>query len=325
VVEVDRVTDEALWSAVTDPDGRVRVTKALHPAGALVVGRFVDELFVGEDPTDVLSHVARSGSPASFEATYAGQGRERRVRVHAFAEGDGRTVSGVVHGLHASPGRELDELLGLLTHELSTPLTVIGGYTEMLAERLRDDDGSSTAIAAIERSVQNLNHLIGSLTDARRKPRPVQRERVELVTLLGELRAELEPSLERPMRWDLPAATVLVAGDPVSLRQIVLNLLDNAVKFTPDGTRVEVRLHADEVAARVDVVDHGPGIPGDRVEELFSRFSRLGARRGGLGLGLHQARVIARRHDGDLTYESTPGGGATFVVTVPREEGSEET
>jgi signal transduction histidine kinase len=325
VVEVDRVTDEALWSAVLDPDGRVRVTKALHPAGAAVVGRFVDDLFVGDDPTDVLSRVAVTGSPASFEATYAGNGRERRVRVHAFAEGDGRTVSGVVHGLHASPGRELDELLGLLTHELSTPLTVIGGYTEMLADRIRDDDGSSIAIAAIERSVQNLNHLVVSLADARRKPRSVARERVDLVTLLDELRSELGGSRDRPMTWDLPTTTVHVGADPLSLRQVVLNLLDNACKFTPDGTLVEVRLHADERTARVDVVDHGPGIPADRIDELFARFSRLGARRGGLGLGLHQARVIARRHDGDLTYEPTPGGGATFVVTVPREEGSEGT
>jgi diguanylate cyclase (GGDEF)-like protein len=216
--------------------------------------------------------------------------------------------------------RELDDLLSVLTHELSTPLTVIGGYAEMLADRFDADASARSGVAAIERNVQSLGQLVAALAEARGTVGATARVRLDCASLVADLRRETETAFgERPVTWHLPDRPVLVEADPAGLRQIVVNLLDNAVKFSPSGSPIEITVEAEPSAggARVCVVDHGSGVPETRTGELFGRFARLGSTRRGLGLGLYLSRAIARRHGGDVTYEPTSGGGATFVLTVP--------
>jgi diguanylate cyclase (GGDEF)-like protein/PAS domain S-box-containing protein len=213
---------------------------------------------------------------------------------------------------------ELDELLAVLTHELSTPLTVIGGYAEMLADRLDADSGARTGVAAIERNVHNLGRLVAALADARGLGAGGTAVPFDAVAFVGQAVADLTPILDgHRVDLDMTSRPAPVLADPVGLSQILTNLVGNATKFTDPGDLVQVRVGVDKDLVRIAVVDHGPGVPPERVEELFGRFARLGSTRRGLGLGLYLSRAIARRHGGDVVHEHTPGGGASFVVTLP--------
>jgi len=221
---------------------------------------------------------------------------------------------------------ELDELLAVLTHELSTPLTVIGGYAEMLADRLDEDANARSGVAAIERNVHNLGQLVAALADARDLGTVGETVRFDATPLLEQTLGELLPLLtDHRVSCSLPNRPVVVDADPVGLRQVLGNLVGNAGKFTPHDGRIEIVAGTCNRWLEVRVIDHGEGVPADRVDELFGRFSRLGSTRRGLGLGLYLARSIARRQRGDVRYEPTPGGGATFVVTVPLAQQPEET
>jgi diguanylate cyclase (GGDEF)-like protein/PAS domain S-box-containing protein len=217
---------------------------------------------------------------------------------------------------------ELDELLAVLTHELSTPLTVIGGYAEMLADRLDLDEvdaGARTGVAAIERNVHNLGRLVAALADARGLGSGGESTTFAVRPFVEQAVADLAPILTAH-ELDLcvhNGTGASVTADPVGLSQILTNLVGNATKFSDAGSRIEIVVDADPTTVTVAVVDHGDGVPPDRVDELFGRFARLGSTRRGLGLGLYLSRSIARRHGGDVAHQPTPGGGATFVLTLP--------
>jgi diguanylate cyclase (GGDEF)-like protein len=217
---------------------------------------------------------------------------------------------------------ELDELLAVLTHELSTPLTVIGGYAEMLADRLDFDDvdpGARTGVAAIERNVHNLGRLVAALADARGLGGGGDTVLFDARPFVDQTMADLAPILTaHELVVDLGDGTpAMIAVDPVGLSQILTNLVGNATKFSDPGDHIEVLVRTDQKLVTVSVIDHGTGVPTDRVDELFGRFARLGSTRRGLGLGLYLSRSIARRHGGDVVHQATPGGGATFVLTLP--------
>jgi diguanylate cyclase (GGDEF)-like protein/PAS domain S-box-containing protein len=211
----------------------------------------------------------------------------------------------------------VDELLAVLTHELSTPLTIIGGYAELLAERV--DDGSRSDVAAIERNVHTLARVVSALGDARGLRPVAEAHDFDAVAFVADALAEMRPLFtSHRLALRLPADEVRVHIDPASLRQILTNLVGNALKFAPPGTAVEVSVAAPagNDGPRISVVDHGPGVDAERVDELFGRFARLGSTRPGLGLGLYLAQELAGRDGAAITYQPAPGGGATFVVSV---------
>jgi PAS domain S-box-containing protein len=216
---------------------------------------------------------------------------------------------------------DIDQMLSIVAHELSTPLSVIGGHAELLADILRqDDDSPSSVIDALERNIKNLDELLRSLSGlspALGPPGvPVS---VDLGPFVEQATTDLGPLLaQHDLRRSLPTASVVVTAEPVAIRQILTNLLSNAVKFTAPGTRIDVLLRITDDHAEIVVADHGPGVPREREGELFGRFSRLGASERGLGLGLHLSQALARRQGGDLVHRRTRGGGATFVVQLPR-------
>ena len=217
---------------------------------------------------------------------------------------------------------DLDELLAVLSHELSTPLTVIGGYAEMLHARLAKEEAEQLlpGVAAIERNVHNLARLVTALADARGGGGGAGADAVtfDLVAFVAQTLTDLVPILGgHEVRLDARVPSCDVRGDAVGLRQVLTNLLGNAAKFAPAGSPIEVVVDRSGDVVEVAVVDHGPGVPPERAGELFGRFSRLGSTRKGLGLGLYLSRTIARRHGGDVVHRPTPGGGATFAVSLP--------
>jgi PAS domain S-box-containing protein len=221
-----------------------------------------------------------------------------------------------------------DEFIALVSHELRTPLTSILGYTELLGDDSVGglSDEQRQFVGVVERNSQRLLHLVGDLLFV------AQVEAGRLVLELGtvDLPALAADSIEaaRPSAARQGVALTLAtepvpifAGDPARLGQLLDNLVSNAVKFTPSGGRVEVRLRALEGEALLEVRDSGIGIPAREQGRLFERFFRSSnATEGaiqGTGLGLSIAKAIVVAHDGAISFESEEGAGTVFRVTLP--------
>jgi len=222
-----------------------------------------------------------------------------------------------------------DEFLGTLSHELRTPLNAILGYARMLrAGVIADPAKQSRAIEILERNAQALTQIVEDVLDVSRiisgKLR-LNLQEVDLAAVIDDATATVLPAADaRDVRihLELDRGTPAVAGDPERLQQVVWNLLNNAVKFTPPGGRIDVRLtHADGKSTIV-VSDTGRGIPAAFLPHIFERFrqadSRFSREHGGLGLGLAIAREIVETHGGIIYAASGgEGRGASFSVALP--------
>ncbi|WP_445258956.1 ATP-binding protein [Nocardioides aurantiacus] len=239
--------------------------------------------------------------------------------------------------------RDLDraksDFVSAVSHELRTPLTSIIGYAEILGDDLAENLTSTQLhlIGSIDRNGERLLALVEDLlTLARVEDGRLPLERVE-TDLRGPVRTatEVVSHAARSRRIDLsvrvPDRPVALRGDPCQLERLVLNLVSNAVKFTPQGGRVDVDLTVqddpghpdcqDGPTASVTVRDTGLGIPLEEQGRLFQRFFRssLATEQAiqGTGLGLSIVQAIAVAHDGRVECESTPGSGSTFRLVVP--------
>ncbi|MCP3804870.1 HAMP domain-containing histidine kinase [Allokutzneria sp. A3M-2-11 16] len=212
------------------------------------------------------------------------------------------------------------------SHELRTPLTSILGYAQMFHRGAADDpDDLHTVMRRIEDESSRMARLVEDLLVLARldEGRPPRRAEVDVAALCRD--AVLDAGAHEPGRvitgpGDEP---VLVFADADQLRQVLANLLRNAVKHTPPGTPVEVVLTKVGGEITIDVVDHGPGIPAEYHERVFDRFFRVAAGRerdsGGAGLGLSIAAAVVRAHGGKISVVDTPDGGATFRLVLSGE------
>lgn len=224
--------------------------------------------------------------------------------------------------------RAKDEWISVVSHELRTPLTPILGWARMLRGNRLGEDKRAHALEVIERSVMAEIRIVEDLLDVSRFM--VGNVRVDLhpvnlgevvYTAIGAVRQNAE---EKSLTFDVsrPDAAVSVLGDAVRLQQAICNLLWNAIKFTPAGGRVTVRLVRENEHASVIVEDSGCGIPEDVIPRIFQVFERADSsttrRNGGLGLGLFIVRAIAEMHAGSVTAQSDGDGrGATFAIHLP--------
>lgn len=226
--------------------------------------------------------------------------------------------------------RAKSEFLAMIGHELKTPLHSVRGYCQLLLEGL---DGPLTAEqrADIHAVLAAGNHLL-SLIDNILNFNASGTDRLHLTVV--PLRSIVSQAIDhvRPLaqRKGLelivePGDVETVHGDETKIKQILINLLHNAVKYTPHGT-VTLRLERDaEGGVRILVLDSGPGIPEEWRERVFEPFERLHdnepGEQKGLGLGLAVVRTYARAHGGDATVQDAPGGGSCFIVRLPDHPG----
>lgn len=214
-------------------------------------------------------------------------------------------------------------LLSTVSHDLRTPLAVITGA----ATALRDDPGLDAAVRRelledVCAEAERMERLIANLLEMTRLESGAvtpKREWVPLVEVVGAALARLERHLAgHTVRTVLPDALPLALVDPVLLEHLLVNLLENAAKYTPKGTLVELRASRQPDGLAVEVADSGPGLPPGEEERIFERFHR-GATAGssGAGLGLAIARAIAQVLGGRLVASARPGGGAVFRLTLP--------
>lgn len=224
--------------------------------------------------------------------------------------------------------RSKDEFLAVLSHELRTPLNAVLGWVRMLRAGTLDPPTAERGLAVIERSTHSLGQLVSDLVDVSRivaGRMSLNRAPVDLVPVVRSVLESLRPAAQARrigLSAELPGAPVPLVGDADRLQQVVWNLVSNAVKFTPEGGRVEVRLDRAGARARLVVADTGQGIAPDFLPHLFERFRQAdsGSTRAhaGLGLGLAIVRHLVELHGGTVTAASPgPGQGATFAVELP--------
>jgi len=209
-------------------------------------------------------------------------------------------------------------------HELRTPLTVIKGNVDLMRRMGCSDDES---IVGIENEVDRLTRLVGDLlllAQAESGKLPLDSRTVELDTLLLEALQQMQVLAGERLNLRLGEIDqVLVCGDQDRLKQVIVNLVGNAIKYTPEGGEVLVGLSKTGTQAKLVVSDTGPGIPADDLPHVFERFyrgekSRTRSKDGkGFGLGLSIAFWIVRNHDGRIEVDSKEGQGTTFCVWLP--------
>jgi signal transduction histidine kinase len=215
-------------------------------------------------------------------------------------------------------------------HELRTPLTVIRSRAEVALQRERDRAGYEDALRGIERESMRVGRIVEDLLMLARADageRPIERQRVFLDDIvLDTAEAARALASRRDVRisvGDFEEAPV--TGDPMLLHQLVMILLDNAIKFSPPGAQVLIAVRTVHDAARVSVTDAGPGIPAEQLPHVFERFYRGDAARSragttaseGAGLGLSIAQWIAHEHGAAIRIDSSPGKGTCVVVEFP--------
>ncbi|MFI6935814.1 ATP-binding protein [Streptomyces sp. NPDC050287] len=214
-------------------------------------------------------------------------------------------------------------LLAAVSHDLRTPLAGIkASVTSLRSDDVEwSEEDQAELLAAIEEGADRLDHLVGNLLDMSRlqtgtvEPliREVDLDEVVPLALVGL------PDPESAVTLDIPETLPMVAVDKGLLERSVANVVENAVKYSPDGKPVVVSASALADRVEVRVVDRGPGVPDEAKDRIFAPFQRYGdAPRGnGVGLGLAVARGFAEAMGGTLTAEDTPGGGLTMVLTLP--------
>ncbi len=230
---------------------------------------------------------------------------------------------------------ELDEILvtfvSNVTHELRTPLTCIKGYAETLLEgALEDPDLARRWLEVIGEEAERLERLINDLLDVSMIEAQQVEFRPEPTDLEALARRTAEVLLPHASKAGVTLEVVVENGVPVvqadrdRLNQVLFNLVDNAIKYSPAGSAVTIRIRQRPSGWLVlEVIDRGTGIPDSQLSRIFERFYRVekgrGARHGGRGLGLAIAKRIVEAHGGDLTVDSQMGAGCIFRMELPRE------
>jgi signal transduction histidine kinase len=221
-----------------------------------------------------------------------------------------------------------DEFLAIVSHELRTPLNTVLTWARLLAGGQLDAASTATAIGSIERNANALAVIIDDLLDVSRiargkiafDPKPIDPVAV-IEAALDETRLAAEAK-GVAVAFGEEAHGTLVTGDAHRLQQVVVNLVSNAIKFTPTGGRVDIRISSSGSDAEIRVADTGQGIAAEFLPHLFDRFTQADTsparRHGGLGLGLAIVKAIVGLHGGTVHADSPgPGKGAVFTVRIP--------
>ncbi len=221
--------------------------------------------------------------------------------------------------------RQKDDFLAMLAHELRNPLAAIQ-YANQLAGLTKPDDNAAGEV--IDRQVKNLAHLIDDLLDVSRITRDkiqLRTEPVDARVLLERALASVGPALEErkhEQQIDISSEPMPLVADAVRVEQILVNLLSNAAKYTPDGGRIWVRCHPLDGQTVFKIKDNGIGIPPDMLPRIFELFTQvecsLDRSQGGLGIGLTVVRKLAELHGGSVSATSDGlGRGSEFTVRLP--------
>lgn len=252
----------------------------------------------------------------------------RLAAAPSVAAADDRTLSlapslGPLPGVEWSPAEEPERaaLLPTVVHELRAPLTVVSGQIQ-LARRLRDPRSQAVALDHALVQVARMDRLITELLDQSRMDAGALRLDVvalDLCAVVADVVAHHERGESAQITFQATMPPVRVRGDPFRIAEIVGNLLDNALKYGPAGSRIDVSLGVVGTEALVLVEDHGVGVPADEHDRLFTPYYRSTRARDvpGTGLGLHISRRLAELHGGRLWLARSTEAGSVFALALP--------
>ncbi|MFF2479473.1 ATP-binding protein [Paenibacillus sp. NPDC058071] len=259
---------------------------------------------------NTMREIDRSGKLRKIESTSSEESAELQQLVRAFNQ--------MIERLDRTFERQ-KQFVADASHELKTPLTVISSYAGMLKRWGRDDENvRNEAIDAIDREtsrLQNLTKSMLTLAEAEREDW-LRQELFDVVQVVNELSGMLQTTFQRPIRVKAAAKTIRMYGDKEKIKQLLVILLDNAIKYSKDPIEVNISLMKNIV--KIEVKDKGIGIPENEIPHMFERFYRVdGARSratGGVGLGLSIAKRIVDMHEGKIDVFSLPDLGTTISL-----------
>lgn len=259
------------------------------------------------DVMEAAQRVAQGDYAVRVEPRGSGATRELGVAFNAMAE-----------RLAVNEGQRR-RLLADVTHELRTPLSIIRGNVEGMLDGLypRDDEHLAPVLEETAQMARLLNDL-HTLATAEAGALDLHREPADLPAFVADVVAAFTPRAEVA---GVRLASSVEAGpevefDPVRIRQVLENLLSNALRYTPAGGTIAVTGERAGDAIRLAVIDSGRGVPAEALPRIFDRFAKS-ADSGGSGLGLAIARSLVEAHGGTIAASATPGGGLTVTVTLP--------
>lgn len=336
--KVETMVEEMVDGVVaTDEAGRIvllneAAEKILSVSGDDVVGADAVSVINQPDLKRLMNMPLDSPGGVYTEEVEIGDERSTVLQVSVAIYGDGDEISGRCLILtDITEFKRIDQLktdlIGFVAHELKTPLTNIGLYSEMLQNRLVGEDEKIEHITdVINRQGGRMRHMVEDFLNISRleadREIPMDMRRIDDIGgLIGDTVAvHTHPQVEEEISIQLPDDQPPLWADKTKVEEVFANLLSNARKFSPEGGPIEVRGECDGDQWRFSVSDEGMGIPKTKQDQLFRRFERLDAsasRIPGTGLGLFVCKHLVEAHGGEIWVESEEGEGSTFYFTLP--------
>lgn len=218
-----------------------------------------------------------------------------------------------------------DEFIGLASHELKTPLTSITGYLQLLESTLKDDKSTIFVKRAVNQA-RKLSLLVSDLLDMSKIQAgklALNLDKFDFNDLLDELMITINDTIyTHDLELIKPSYTVMLNGDKQRIEQVLINLVNNAVKYSPGANKVIMTVTNTDGKIRVAVKDYGIGIAKNQQQKIFSRFYRvedISPSISGLGIGLYLSCDIVTKHNGRIWVDSEPGNGSTFYFEIPKQ------
>jgi len=312
--------------------------RMLRVSATASIGKPIWEVTRMRKVCDTVQMALHENREVTSELHLRRENREHILELHAAPLGNGQgTLAGAVLVLHeVTELRRLEtvrqDFVANVSHELKTPITAIRGLIEtVLDDEAMPEDTRARFLGKIREQSLRLSLLVTDLLTLARLESAegvLQIEPVDLRELVGRAAGHFRPSADEHgivLRTEVPSAGVRVAGDREALELVVNNLLDNALKYTPRGGQVWVRLRSESGMAVLAVEDTGIGIAREHHDRIFERFYRVDKARsrelGGTGLGLSIVKHVCKVLGGGIAVESALGRGSTFRVSLPLDSG----
>jgi two-component system phosphate regulon sensor histidine kinase PhoR len=300
-------------------------------------GHSVQEVLRNPDLQRVVAQTLSGHEPVEADIIMRVGAEERSLQANGtlLRAGDGEASAGAVVVLNdVTRLKRLEavrrDFVANVSHELKTPVTSIKGFAETLEDGALDDPETARRfVGIIVGQADRLNSIIGDLLSLSTLEQREGESRLTLeeTDICDVLRVAVEVCEPKAQAKRIPISVacttcVLTAVNPPLLEQAVVNLVDNAVKYSPEGSAVQVDLTEAQDEIVISVTDHGPGVPREHLPRLFERFYRVDKARsrdlGGTGLGLAIVKHIAQAHGGSVSVDSVVGLGSTFRIHLPR-------
>lgn len=310
------VTDEMLAGSAID-ELQLQKLRQLHPQSVMILPLVANEQTLGV-LTFALTATGQQFSPVDQSLA------EDLTRRAALAVDNARLYEEAREALHVR-----EQFLSVASHELNTPITAILGYAQLLQRRVQKGGGftdhDKQTIQTIMKQARRLHQLSLLLLDNSRIETghlAISHEPVDLRTLLASILDEISLTVYRhTIQLHLPEGALVVEGDTLRLQQVFQNLVQNAVKYSPDGGMVEIAVEQNEDTLTIKISDQGIGIPATALPHIFDRFYRAvnvrQQRINGMGLGLYVVHEIVILHGGTIEVTSVEGQGSTFTIHLP--------